>query len=59
MLEMVPTIAAGNDQKMTKAARPPWTANFLMIRCHQLRFSADHTTSRGDTPINRGVMWKG
>lgn len=56
MFEIAPTIAAGNDQKMTIAARNPWIANLLTILCHQLRFSADHTTSLGETPIKRGVM---
>lgn len=59
ILEMVPTMAAGNDQKITRAARPPCTANLRIIRCHQLRLIADHTTSCGETPIKRGVIWKG
>lgn len=59
MLEMAPTMAAGSDQNTTNAAMPPLTRNFRTIRCHQLRFKADQTTSFGEIPMNRGVMWSG
>lgn len=59
IFEIVPTRADGIDQKMTSAAIPPLTANFRTMRCHQLRFNADQTTSVGEIPMKRGVIWSG